>query len=220
MQTPSPQLSKSSLLIELHFLPCIEYFCLFESFDQVIIEKHENFSKQSFRNRCYVLTANGVGRLTIPLMAAHKKIAITEVKIDQTINWQTPLWRTLESAYASSPFFEHYSEDLRKELFFAHTYLYDLNARLLSMCLQWLRWSKEVSESVAYEKTVPSHTQDLRSVISAKKDLRHREIYQPFPYQQVFGSNFAPNLSLIDLVFCEGPGAAAIIKASQKKLNK
>ena len=205
------------LLIELHFLPSIEYFCALQSYDNIIIEKHEHFPKQTYRNRCYILTANGTERLTIPLVADHKKVMITDVKIDYTLKWQTNLWRTLESAYARSPFFEHYSDDIRKELFSTPTFLYDLNTRLLSMCLQWLKSSKVVSESVSYEKTMPPGTLDFRSLISAKKDFQHREIYQPSPYQQVFGSNFAPNLSLIDLVFCEGPAAAAIIKASQKR---
>ncbi len=214
------QLLNSQLLIELHFLPSIEYFCALDSFDKIIIEKHEHFTKQSFRNRCYILTSNGTERLTIPLIANHKKVMITDVKIDYTIRWRTNLWRTLESAYARSPFFEYYADDLRKELFLSNAYLYDLNTRLLSMCLQWLKWSKIVSESVAYEKTTPLEISDMRSLISAKKDFLSREIYQSQPYQQVFGSNFAPNLSLIDLVFCEGPGAAALIKASRKKLNK
>ncbi|MEJ0054943.1 MAG: WbqC family protein [Bacteroidota bacterium] len=211
----TPLLSNSSL-IELHFLPSIEYFCALQSRDNIVIEKHENFTKQSFRNRCYILAANGVERLTVPLIADHRKVVITDVKIDHSIKWQITLWRTLESAYAKSPFFEHYSDDIRKELFFPQTYLYDLNMRLLSMCLQWLKWNKTLSESVTYEKTMPTGVTDLRSVISAKKDFQLREIYQPSPYQQVFGSNFAPNLSLIDLVFCEGPAAAAIIKASQR----
>ncbi|NOT74989.1 MAG: hypothetical protein HOP08_08670 [Cyclobacteriaceae bacterium] len=207
----------SSVLIELHLLPSIEYFCTIESVDEIIVEKNENFIKQSFRNRCYILTSQGPDRLTIPLIADHKKVMITDVKIDYTSRWQARLWKTLESAYAKSPFFEHYADDLKRELFFEHTYLYDLNTRLLSMCLQWLRWNKIISESMSYEKYTSEGVIDMRNVISAKKDFSQREIYLPQSYQQVFGSNFASNLSLIDLVFCEGPGAAALVKASHKK---
>ena len=85
------------------------------------------------------------------------------------------------------------------------------------MCLQWLKWEKTFSESVTYEKVVPPDVTDLRSLISAKKDFSGREIYVPQSYQQVFGSNFAPNLSLLDLVFCEGPRSGAVVKASQKR---
>lgn len=207
----------NSLLIELHFLPSLEYFCALLSFDKIILEKYENFNKQSYRNRCYVLTAHKVGRLTIPLMANHTKVMITDMQIDYSKRWQNNLWRTLESAYAKAPFYEHYADDLKKELFFGHKYLYDLNFHLLSMCLHWLKWEKTISESEAYEKNPSSEISDLRGLISAKKDFQEREWYRPEPYRQVFGNNFAANLSLIDLVFCEGPNATALLRASQQK---
>lgn len=210
----------SSLLIELHFLPAIEYFCALQSFDEIILERQENFVKQTFRSRCHILGSGGTSRLIIPLVAEHRKTPITDVRIDYNSRWHVTMWRTVESAYAKAPFFEHYAGDLKAELFAQHETLYTLNRNLLSMCLKWLRWQKQISESVAYEKTVPAGVLDMRNVISAKKDFRDREIYRPAPYQQVFGSNFAPNLSLIDLVFCEGPNATALIKASQKNLNK
>lgn len=219
-QLLTPGSSDAKILIDLHFLPSIEYFCALQPFKTIVLEKNEHFTKQSFRNRCYILESNGIGRITIPLVAEHKKVIVSEVKIDYTTRWQINLWRTLESAYAKSPFFEYYSDDLKKELFFGHVNLYDLNKSLLSMCLQWLKWGNTISESVAYEKTMPPEVVDMRSRISAKKDFLSREIYQAHPYQQVFGSNFAPNLSLIDLVFCEGPTATALVKASQKNLNK
>src|SRR6185295_1959943 len=101
------------------------------------LENHEHFNKQSYRNRCYVLAANGVERLTVPVTEKHGKALITDVKIDYTFRWQANFWRTLESAYRNAPFFEHYSDDLRREIFSNHAYLYDLNSRLLSMCLAW-----------------------------------------------------------------------------------
>lgn len=207
----------SAILIETQLLPSLEYFCALDGFDEVIIEKHEHFNKQSFRNRCYLLTSHGVERLSIPLTAKHGKVTITDVRIDYRLRWQFQWWRAIESAYAKAPFYEHYSDALRREIFFGHTHLYDLNLRLLSLCLQWLKWGTALSESVKYEVTPPSTVIDLRSLISAKSDFSGREYYNPQPYQQVFGSNFAANLSLLDLVFCEGPHAAATIRASRKK---
>ena len=210
-----------SLLIELHFLPSLEYFCALHPFKKIILEKHENFVKQSYRNRCYVLTAHHEERLTIPLTARHAKVIITDMEVDYSSRWQNNFWRTIESAYARAPFYEHYADDLEKEIFARHQYLFDLNFHLLSMCLKWLKWEKTIAESMAYEKKLSPEVMDARSLISAKKDYRHREFYLPQPYRQVFGNNFAPNLSLIDLVFCEGPNATAVISASQqKKVNK
>ena len=207
----------SQLLIELHFLPSIEYFCAIQKFDNIVLEKNENFVKQSYRNRTYILSSNGPLRLTIPLVAYHQKVLIREVEIDYTTRWQTSMWRTLESAYAKSPFFEHYSVDLRKILFNGQTNLFEMNKSFLSMCLKWLKWEKAISESVTYEKNIPESVTDMRSLISAKKDFSRREIYNPQIYHQVFGNNFAPNLSLLDLVFCEGPTSASLVKTSQKR---
>ena len=206
----------TSILIDLHFLPSLEYFCALLPCEKIVLEKHEHFNKQSYRNRCYVMAAHGVERLTVPVTEKHGKVLITQVKIDYTIRWQTNLWRTLESAYRNAPFFEHYQDDLRKEIFSNHTYLYDLNFRLLSMCLTWLKWEKTIAESVMYEKEIISPHLDMRGHISAKKDFLERDVYQSRGYQQVFGRAFVPNLSVIDLVFCEGPHAPAVLAASRK----
>lgn len=205
-------------LIESHFLPSIEYFCALQRFDSVILEKYEHYNKQSYRNRCYILTAQGTERLSIPVKAAHQKILITEVQVDYSIRWQTNLLRTIESAYAKAPFYEHYADDLKKEILFGHPYLFDLNTRLLSMCLQWLKWNLPLSESVSYQKDPGNRIIDLRDVISAKSNFGTRNFYRPHPYHQVFGNNFAPCLSIADLVFCAGPEAASVLAASQKKI--
>jgi hypothetical protein len=204
-------------LIELHFLPSLEYFCALEPFENIFLERKENFNKQSFRNRCFILASHGPVRLTVPLVAKSGKVLITDVKIDYSTRWTMNFWRTLESAYANAPFFEHYADPLHKEIFSGYRYLYELNFHLLSLCLQWLKWNKGISESVTYAKNISPGIMDLRGRISAKNDFRHREYYTVQPYRQVFGSNFVPNLSLLDLVFCEGPHAAALIEASCRK---
>lgn len=205
-------------LIEAHFLPSLEYFCALQRFDKIILEKHEHYTKQSYRNRCYILTSQGRERLTIPVVATHVKVLITDVQIDYSTRWQNNMLRTLESAYAKAPYYEHYIDDLKKEILSGHQYLYDLNLKLLSMCLQWLKWDPEVSESVSYERNTPVHINDLRDQVLAKKDFGAREFYHPLAYRQVFGSNFASNLSLVDLVFCTGPDAPALIRGSQNKI--
>ncbi len=207
----------SAVLIETHLLPSLEYFCALDGCDEIILEKHEHFNKQSFRNRCYVLTSHGVERLTVPLTGKHGKVVITDVRIDYSVRWQHQFWRTLESAYANAPFYEHYSDALRAEIFAGQSHLYDLNVRLLSLCLQWLKWDATLSESSTYEVNLPATVMDLRGHISPKTDSQERHYYIPQSYQQVFGSNFAANLSLLDLVFCVGPHAAATIRASRKK---
>ncbi|MDZ4716139.1 MAG: WbqC family protein [Cytophagales bacterium] len=208
----------SSVLIEAHFLPSIEYFCALHAHESIVIEKHEHFIKQSYRNRCYVLTAHGVARLTVPLTGASAKVPVHQVQIDYGSRWQANMWRTLQSAYAKAPYFEFYTDDLRAELFSNTTTLFSLNTRLLSMCLKWLGWRKNITETMAYVEK--SDQTDLRNTISAKSDFSQRPFYCACTYQQVFGKQFVPNLSVLDLVFCMGPEARNIIQSSASKLNK
>ncbi len=208
-------------LIELHFLPSLEYFCALQKFDHIILEKHEHYTKQSYRNRCYINTSQGVRVLTVPVAEKHGKTFVKDVRIDYSTNWQNNHWRTLLSAYKNAPFFEHYEDSLYRHIYKNHQFLYELNLSLLSFCLTSLKSGLIISESVAYTKTPEQSVVDLRSVIQAKKAYSTRSFYKADAYHQVFGNMFVPNLSLIDLLFCEGPNAGSLIRTSQKlELNK
>jgi hypothetical protein len=209
-------LNQKSVLIDLHYLPSLEYFCALLPFEKIILEKHEHFVKQSFRNRCYILTSQGKQILTVPLTEKHGKIPISNVKIDLASRWQVTHWRTIVSAYANTPYFEHYSDELEKIIFSNTGYLYELNFNLLSFCLQSVGMKITITESVAYEKDNDLSISDLRSVITAKNDYSTRPFYRPVPYLQAFGNTFAENLSVIDLLFSEGPHAVGKLKASGK----
>lgn len=173
--------------------------------------------KQSYRNRCYINTAHGVEMLSIPLTDKHGKVAVKDIRIDYSIKWQNNQWRTIESAYRNAPFFEHYAEEIQRALYNDYAFLFDLNLHLLSFCLQSLKWNLKTSVSVSYEKPLPENNVDLRSLISAKKPYSERSFYQRVPYYQVFGNQFVENLSLIDLLFCEGPRSPLIISQSSVK---
>jgi hypothetical protein len=205
---------RTSILIDSHFLPSLEYFCALLPFDEIMLEGWEHFPKQTYRNRSYINTANGVKILTVPLKERHGKILTKDVKIEAGKKWRNSHWRTIESAYRKAPFFYYYSEELKNILFEEHEYLIDLNSDLLSFCLRNSRMQKELSVSVAYEKQVTENKTDLRSVILDKKPYVSRNLYYPQAYHQVFGNDFVPNLSFIDLLFCAGPESALVIKAS------
>lgn len=201
-------------LIELHYLPAIPYFSLLHRAQKIIVEKHEHFSKQSFRNRCHILTAQGVERLVIPLTSKHGKVLITDIRIDYSQKWLNNHWRTIESAYRNAPFFEYYADDLNRILFRKHEFLYDLNWELLTNCLAWLKWDILVEESEKYEKIPAEGIMDARNIIHAKKPDQYADYFHPVAYSQVFGNKFAEGLSIIDLVFCEGPAAGTVAASS------
>ena len=210
-----------SLLIDLHYLPSLEYFCVLQQYDTIQLEKHEHYVKQSYRNRCYINTAQGPEMLVVPLTDKHGKVPIKDVRIDYSSRWQTNQWRTIESAYRKAPYFEFYSEEIQKIVYHNYTFLFDLNLDLLSFCLKSIRHKPALSVSVTYEKIPDVSFSDLRSVIHPKIPFTVRPFFRSVPYQQVFGNQFAANLSLIDLLFSEGPRTGSLLLASRDKgLNK
>ena len=203
------------VLVELHYLPCIAYFSLLSKFDEIVIEQHENYNKQSYRNRCRILGANRVEQLVIPLTGKHGKTKIRDVQIDYTQRWQNNHWRSIESAYRKAPYFEHYADELRETLYFAPPYLFNFNKNLLEKCLTWLGYAPTILFSRTFDKS-PEGVTDLRDQIHPKHGGKSLSYFQPAAYHQVFGETFVENLSIIDLIFCQGPEAVSIVRRSMK----
>jgi hypothetical protein len=201
-------------LIELHYLPSIYYFSAISNAEILLLERHENFTKQTYRNRCQIVTSQGRQNLIVPVTMKHGKVLITDVRIDYGQKWVNNHWRTIQSAYGKAPFFEHYKDQLHDTLHRKRVFLYDLNFELLSMCLKWLKQNVTIKETMAYEKVVDGVV-DLRSVIKAKNNGDSQLFFRPAPYTQVFGNAFVESLSVVDLIFCEGPDAARIVQKSK-----
>ncbi len=206
-----------NLLIDLHYLPSIEYFVVLKNFNHIELEQHEHYVKQSYRNRCFINTSQGKQMLVVPVTEKSGKTIIKDVRVDNSLRWKNNHWRTIESAYRNAPYYEHYAEDLNKILFKPHEFLVALNFDLLSFCLKSLRLKPDLTVSMSYQQTVAPNQVDMRSAIQAKIPYSSRKHYQPAPYYQVFGNQFVSNLSLVDLLFCAGPVAGSILVASQYK---
>ena len=201
-------------LIEVHYLPSVAYFAALADTKGIILERHEHYVKQTYRNRCHVNTSQGVSTLIVPVTTNHTKTLITDLRIDYSQKWVNNHWRTIRSAYGKAPFFEHYADDLEKVLYSKHEFLYDLNVRFLSLCLKWLKWGIPVTETLSYEPAAQPDAIDLRSQINSKKPDNLSNFFRPSSYTQVFGNAFVENMSLIDLISCEGPEAGRRIQAS------
>lgn len=203
-----------TILIDLQYLPCLEYFSCVNNSDKVVIESAEHYVKQSYRNRCYIRGANKINRLSVPVIGGNSKIKIKDITIDYGQRWVNDHWRAIISAYGKSPFFEHYAELFHGMLFQKHKYLYDLNIGLLTLCLDLLDIKPALEFTTRYTSEAEPGFIDLRSVIHPKRPHEKNGFYTPCRYTQVFGRNFADNLSIIDLLFCEGPDARAILQES------
>lgn len=200
-------MSAPSLLIELHYLPCIAYFACLLPYEVIYIEAHENYQKQTYRNRCYIRTSQKVDRLSVPVIQGTKKQLYTDIKIDYSQPWIDQQWRTLCTAYGKAPYFEYLAPVLYDCLNAHPTHLFELNLSLLKLCLQILGIQKEIKMTDRYSTQPYPTIQDLRNTLNPTQRLREPIYYTSFSYQQVFGTIFSPNLSIIDLLFCEGPHA-------------
>lgn len=204
-------------LIDLPYLPPIGWFSAVAGCDGIHVEKFEHYVKQTYRNRCYINAVGGKEALVIPVTAKHGKPTTGEVRIDYNQKWLNNHWRAIRSAYGKAPFFEYYADELHDELYKKHELLFDLNRALLTLCLKWLKWKTPITVTTSYVSAPKEGITDLRNAITPKKGDMVRSFYQPAVYYQVFGSKFVENLSLIDVVFCEGPGASAIVRASTRQ---
>ncbi len=169
--------------------------------DKVLIEAHENYQKQSYRNRCYVLTSNKIDCLTVPVLGSSHRQPIRDVRIDYSQHWIERHLRCLQSAYAKSPYFDYLMPEIEQILYQRHFLLFDLNWSLLTLCRKWLRINNPIRLTEWYEKTPPTGVFDARSLIEPGQ---HTQIglFGPISrYQQNFGAEFVSNLSVLDLMF-------------------
>lgn len=204
------------LLIELHYLPCLEYFCEILAANEVLIEQHENYQKQTYRNRCRVLTANRVETLVVPVLRANSKVPIREMRIDNSQQWQRQHWGAISLAYAKAPFFEYYYDFFQPAYQNKYTHLFDFNWELLTICLKLMGVAPRIELTKWYDKTPHNDVMDARSVIKFPRSGNDSNFCLPKSYQQNFGVEFVENLSIIDLLFCQGPQAKQILAETTK----
>lgn len=170
-------------------------------------EVMDNYQKQTFRNRCHICTDQGKHTLTIPIKhvgGAQGRQRYSNVLLDNNYPWQRQHWRTLQTAYRTSPFFEYFEDDLAPLFESSYQYLLDFNLRTIEKICGCLQVPMPESKTLEYQKS-PQGILDARYLINAKK---------PAPatfmeYVQVFGDRhgFIPNTSVLDLLFNEGPDA-------------
>ena len=198
-------------------MPCIAYFSSLVSAKRVVVEKYEHYQKQSFRNRCYIKGPHQIETLIVPVTSKGGRPLTSEVKIDYNQKWLNNHWRTIRTGYGNAPYFEYYGPDLHDIFFKKPLFLYDLDLEIMTLCLKWLKRQVEVVETRSYDGEPSAAIADLRGAIDLKNIDGCNRFYKSKQYPQVFGSKFVPNLSLVDLIFNQGPGAWSLVKASAVK---
>lgn len=197
-----------SLLASTYFGP-VQWYQKLNQSDCCLIERHDHFVKQTYRNRCVIATTSGLQVLTVPIEryeGAHCEMR--DIRISDHGSWRHLHWNALQSAYGESPFFEFYADDLRP--FFERRWelLFDFNTAITRKMCELLDVHPQIAFTEVYASAEEEGVTDFRDAIRPKHPLpddgfRPRRYYQV--YEQKHG--FQPNLSILDLLFNEGPEA-------------
>ncbi len=216
-------------LLSTAYLPPIEYFVVMANSARVEIESGEMYQKQSYRTRCHINGANGPLVLTLPVLRSaargeenSHKLPTSRLMIDYSKPWLLQHKRALEAAYMSSPFFEYYMDDLYEILDSGENSLLEMNTRLTRKIAELIGLETEIvmsdgnfimpGSAELQEKGIA----DFRDTIHPKKPaLLMERLQMNKPYWQVFTNKqgFVPNLSVLDLLFNEGPNSISFLES-------
>jgi hypothetical protein len=197
------------VLLSTAYLPPAEYFRRISEQPETLIEKEENYLKQTYRNRCYIMASNGIQALTVPvLLGSFHKTRIKDCRIDYSKRWQQVHAGALKSAYANSPYYLYYIDEILAVILKKHEFLLDLNTILTELLSGMAGLKVSVSFTGQFIKPGES-SHDHRYTLTPKINSG----YRTKPYIPVFdaGGSNDPRLSIIDLIFSTGPDAASYL---------
>ncbi|MBS1598106.1 MAG: WbqC family protein [Bacteroidetes bacterium] len=201
-----------NLISEIQYFPSLIFYKNSFHCTNIVFEQYETYQKMSFRNRTMIAGANGIIELSVPLARGRNQKGLTkDVRIDNRQKWQMRHWRSIESSYNHSPWFQFYVDDLTALYKKPFDFLIDWNLACFEWTTRILNWPVKISLSdVFHKKYEVRKWSDQRNNLLPKNYMYH----DPVKYRQVFEdrNGFIPNLSILDLLCCEGKRAAILLK--------
>lgn len=186
---------------------------LTSSEEYVELDVFEKFVKQTFRNRCTILSANGRLNLTIPVIRKDGSNTIMkDVEISNVENWQKDHWKAIESAYKHSPYFWYYGERINKLIFQNESNLVQFNLNILNQIGDWINFDRKFKFSADFKAI---NSKEDKRVFLNNKNISTLEK----EYIQVFNDKFSfeSNLCVLDLLMNTGPMAYLYVSEVSKK---
>jgi hypothetical protein len=204
------------LLIESQYFPPIAFFAQFLKFETVFLDPNERFEKQSYRNRCRILTSNKVLDLTVPVQKGKTQLTSGEVAVVYRDKWQQVHLRAIQSAYGRAPYFEHYFPQIEQIIKIEHKTIFDLGKSTVAWAARILniefRILNNEDTDVFFDGRSAIHPK-IESEIT--RDFKLQTLNSSY-FQCFDHSGFVPNLSIIDLIMNEGPMSIEYLKKVAK----
>ena len=204
----------SKLIIEYQYFGSVNYINTLFKFSNIEFEVCETFQKMSFRNRMVLAGSNGLVNLSVPLEKGRdQKQLLKDVRISYSLPWQQQHWRTIESCYNRSPFYEYYRDELYAFYQRRPVFLLDLNRELMQWLIRMLKPTAVTGETSDFIAVYPGEVADYRNRWLPRN---FQEAPTAVSYRQVFEDRigFQKNLSILDLLCCEGPGARVLLSGN------
>lgn len=180
----------------------------------VFLEACENYQKQSYRNRCYILAGDGVQMLQVPIVHG-ESLGITQIRVDYSTPWLVRTERSLDAAYYTSAYYEYYRDELFERMEERPALLWDWNLSLIRFLLEKTGVACHLLPTSSFVTPAAAGPDDFRTVIHPKRpDSVLSSLGLERPYFQVFADRFGftPDLSVLDLLFNEGPDSLLWLK--------
>jgi hypothetical protein len=185
----------------------ISYYQKMVQMKLISFDLHEHYVKQTLRNRISILSVSGIQQVSIPVAKPNGNKTLTrDIVISNAENWRKLHWKAIESAYSSSPYFEHYSSEVKELIDNAETNLYRYNLKIHQRIVSWLQLPIKSDVTSSYDLKLSEDLDFRMSFNNLEKKIDYN-------YQQVFSPNekFEGDLSILDAIFNLGPMARNII---------